>query len=103
MSEEITDVQIKHTIGMQVQSETGGWTLDPSIQYRVHRIWDSEIPNWYKIEITNNQNVVYSAMLDFERGKIYLDARSMMGLMLQSIYNSLSVYNAGHDPRFRGM
>ncbi len=104
---EVTDPRILDRLRMQIQSIP--LSQDTMSQWRLYKAWDYAtnyeygVPELYNVEIIDTVTRVASGVLDATRGKLYLDAMSLMGLVQQRIDAALHAYNAGHDPRFRGM
>lgn len=104
---EVTDPQTLHTIGMQIQQAFPSYSTGTA--WRLYKAWEYSsnhedgYPTLYHVGLVNNYHMVVNGVLDHTRGLIYLDMASMMNLVQERIDTALSIYNAGHDPRYRGM
>lgn len=79
-------------------------STSPHVVYQLEKAWRLlGSDGWYDVEIVDNVRRCYRGMFDTKRGIIYLDVNSIMGLVQDRIDAALHAYNAGHDPRFRGM
>ncbi len=105
--QEVRDEQTLNKIKMQIQQVFPSYTT--GIAWHLHRAWEysdnfeSGHPTLYHVEIENNYHMVVKGVLDYTRGLLYLDMNSIMMLVQERIDTVLSIYNAGHDPRYRGM